>query len=67
MRSGLIQSTHSSYNYLIYDEGNYSIPQPMTQTIDESITMFTTEQTLIGTTGHEGDTESVTTTVFEIL
>ena len=51
----------------IYSEGNSSIPQPMSQTIstDESTTMFTTEQTLIGTTGHEGDTESVTTTVPE--
>ena len=51
----------------IYDEGNGSIPQPMSQTIstDERTTMFTTEQTLIGTTGHEGDTESVTTTVPE--
>ena len=39
----------------------------MSQTIStvESTTMFTTEQTLIGTTGHDGDTESVTTTVSE--
>ena len=52
---------------LIYDEGNSSIPQPMSQTIstDESTTVFTTEQTLIGTTSHEGDTESVMTTVSE--
>ena len=51
----------------IYSEGNSSIPQPMSQTIstEESTTMFTTEQTLIGTTGHEGDTESVTMTVSE--
>ena len=53
----------------IYNEGNSSIPQPMSQTIstDESTTMFTTEQTLIGTTDHEGDIDSelVTTTVSE--
>ena len=52
---------------LIYDEGNSSIPQSMSQTIstDETTTMFTTEQTLIRITGHEGDTESITTTVSE--
>ena len=52
---------------LIYDEGNSSIPQSMSQTIstDETTTMFTTEQTLIRITDHEGDTESVTTTVSE--
>ena len=51
---------------LIYDEGNSSIPQPMSQTIstDESTTMFTLNK-LIGTTGHEGDTESITTTISE--
>jgi late competence protein required for DNA uptake (superfamily II DNA/RNA helicase) len=39
----------------------------MSQTIstDDSTTMSTTEQTLIETTSHEGDTESVTTTVSE--
>jgi predicted outer membrane repeat protein len=52
---------------LIYDEGNSSIPHPMSQTIstDDSTTMFTTEQTLMETTSHDGDTEQVTTTVSE--
>jgi hypothetical protein len=49
----------------IFDEGNSSIPHPMSQTIstDDSITMSTTKQTLIGTTSHECDTESVTITI----
>ena len=50
----------------IYDEGNSFGPHPMSQTIstDDSTAVSTTEQNVIlGTTSHERDTESITTTV----
>ncbi len=54
---------------LIYDEGNSSIPHPMSQTISTdggTTILFTTEQTLIATTSHDGTThELVLTTVSE--
>ena len=51
----------------IYDEGMSFRPHPMSQTIstDDSATMFTTEQNLIETTSHDGNTESVTMSVSE--
>ncbi len=41
------------------------MPHPMSQTIstDDSTSMFITEQTLMETTSHDGDTQPVTTTV----